>query len=151
MSGNGRTISERKRAKLTGRGKSFTFLRLPHFLLRSVEFSALSGAAIKLLLAVAAEYNGRNNGDINIVFSRLSKLGWKSHDTLNRAKDELLRTRFLECTRHGGKHRAALYAVTWEPIDECPGKQLEVRATHVAPHCWKNVNPAPESGADCSD
>jgi hypothetical protein len=134
----GKRIPEHKRAKHTGRGKEHSFLRLPHFLLDSAEFAGLSGNAIKLLLDAAKEFKGSNNGNLNLAWSRLSQRGWVSQGTAHRAKHELLASGFLTCTRHGGRNRCSLYAITWEPIDRCEAVQLEVAAQHVASHCWRN-------------
>ncbi|WP_223620589.1 hypothetical protein [Lysobacter sp. ESA13C] len=137
MNERGNRIPERKRAKLTGRGKGHSILRLPHFLLDSAEFSRLSGNAIKLLLDAATEFKGSNNGNLNLAWSRLSQRGWVSQGTAHRAKHELLSSGFLACTRHGGKNRCSLYAITWEPIDRCQAVQLEVAAQQVASHLWR--------------
>lgn len=151
----GKRIPERKRWKHTGRGKGHSFLRLPHFLLDSAEFSELSGSAVKLLLHVAVLYKGANNGNLELVWSSLKLRGWRSKATIQKARDELLAAGWLLCTRHGGKNRCSLYAITWEPIDECPDKGLEVPAQKVAAHLWRKQNrcprnwdtAAPETGA----
>ena len=137
---SGKRISERKRAKHTGRGRENSFLRLPHFLLESDEFAELSTTATKLLLEVARLYRGANNGDLELVWSGLKKRGWRSQSTIHKAKDELLATGWLVCTRHGGQNRCSLFAITWEPIDECPGKGLEWAPQKVASHLWKKQN-----------
>lgn len=151
----GKRIPERKRWKLTGRGKSHSFLRLPHFLLESAEFAELSPSAVKLLLDVALLYKGSNNGDLEIVWSSLKVRGWRSKATIQKARDELLVDGWLRCTRHGGRNRCSLYAITWEAIDACPDKGLEVAPEKVASHLWRKQNrcprnwdtPAPETGA----
>lgn len=147
--------SKRKRVKHTGRGKDHTFLRLPHFLLGSDEFAELGTSATKLLLEVARLYKGTNNGDLEIVWSSLKLRGWRSKATIQKARDELLEACWLRCTRHGGKNRCSLYAITWEAIDDCPGKHLEVPAERVASHMWQKQKrcprnwdtPAPETGS----
>lgn len=131
-------IPEHKRWKHTGRGKDHSFLRLPHFLLDSPEFARLSGSAVKLLLDAAKEFKGANNGNLNLAWSRLAQRGWVSQGTAHRAKHELLAAGFLECTRHGGRNRCSLYAITWEPIDACDKAQLEVAPTRIASHRWRN-------------
>jgi hypothetical protein len=133
----GKRIRESKRPKITGRGKDHSFLRLPHFLLDSTEFASLSGNAVKLLLDAAKEFKGANNGNLNLAWSRLAQRGWVSQGTAHRAKHELLDAGFLECTRHGGRNRCSLYAITWEPIDACDRAQLEVKPTTVASHLWR--------------
>ncbi|MDQ8050855.1 hypothetical protein [Luteibacter sp.] len=146
----GKRIPDRKRSKLTGRGKGYSFLRLPHFVLESVEFSELSGSAVKLLLDVSMLFKGSNNGNLAIVWSSLKLRGWRSKATIQKARNELLGTGWLLCTRHGGRNRCSLYAITWEPVDECPDKGLEVPAEKVASHLWRKRNHCPnnwETGA----
>lgn len=138
MSDEGRKrIPERKRAKFTGRGRDHTFLQLRHDLLRSPEFNALSGNAVKALLFLAAQFNGRNNGDFSATRSMVLKAGWRSAATAERAIEELLEAGFVVITRHGHRRRCTLYAVTWLPIDECPGKGLERDSERVPSHAWK--------------
>jgi hypothetical protein len=137
-------IPERKRAKVTGRGKGPSFLRLTHHLLDSEEFGALSAHATKLLIELARKYKGNNNGDLSCAWSDCRKRGWRSKAALQRARDELLAACFIIVTRHGGKHVSSLYALTFEPIDACEGKGLEIGPTTTASHAWrKNKNGAP--------
>ena len=52
----------------------------------------------------------------------MKKRGWKSEETLNRAKRELLERGIIQETRKGGfPNRAGLYAVTWLDIDDYTG------------------------------
>lgn len=131
-------IPEWKRPKHTGRGAGHSFLQLRHDLLKSREFNALSGSAIKALLFLAAQYNGRNNGDLSAAKSMLLAAGWRSGATGRRAINELLDAEFAVVTRHGDRRRCTLYAVTWLPIDECPGKGLERPSERVASDAWKS-------------
>ncbi|HZW17616.1 MAG TPA: hypothetical protein VFF71_02280 [Luteimonas sp.] len=132
-----RRIPEHKRAKFTGRGKGHSFLQLRHDILRSAEFNKLSGNAVKLLLFLVAQFNGRNNGDFSMAWVDIAKAGWASEATARRARDELLEARFIRVTRHGHKRRCFLFAVTWLPVDDCDGKGLEVASERVACHWWK--------------
>src|SRR5690242_14597503 len=137
-------IPEHKRAKITGRGKQPSFLRLTHNLLNSEEFGSLSAHATKLLIELARKYNGKNNGDLSCAWSDCRKRGWTSKGALQRARDELLAAGFIVVTHHGGKHVCSLYALTFEPIDACEGKVLEIGPTTTASHAWrKNKNGAP--------
>lgn len=128
--------SEKRRARQKGRTNG-GFIILPHSVLRSVEFGRLSPKAVKLLIELAGLYNGQNNGDLSCAYSVLKDRGWRSAGTLALAIQELRDTRFLIVTRHGGKHRCSLYAITWWPVDECRGK-LEVSPENVASNVWKN-------------
>jgi hypothetical protein len=131
-----------RRRKVTGRGAA-TYLGIPHYVIRSEEFGHLSGWQLKLLIELAGKYTGHNNGDLSCAFSQLQHRGWRSTGTLWGALSGLLAAGWIMCTRHGGRHRCALYAVTWWPVDRCEGKGLEVPATQSASNAWqKNKNAA---------
>jgi len=88
------------------------------------------------MLDLYGQYKGSNNGDFAMAWSMMKKRGWRSKDTLYRARDELIDNGFVIQTRQGGKHQCSLYAITWQPIDECNGK-LDCPSTIVAPGYWK--------------
>jgi hypothetical protein len=138
-------MSNRKEAKRRlrekGRGEA-SFLRLPHYILKSQEFGNLSGNAVKLLLELCAPYKGFNNGDLSCAFSQLKDRGWKSSGTLAKAIRELRMAGFIVQSRQGGKNRCSLYAITWWNVDPCPGKALEIPSSDVPSHAWKKQIPA---------
>lgn len=136
MAINGKRIRGSKRPKFKGRS-DHTFLALRHDVLRSTEFGKLGGNAVKLLLFLSAQFNGKNNGDLSMSKKDLLAAGWASEETARRARDELLAAGFIRITRNGLSRRPHLYGVTFKPIDECPGKGLEVAAEHKACDWWK--------------
>lgn len=111
------------------------FLALPANLTGSEKFIELSAHAVKLIVDLGRQYNGRNNGDLCMTWSLMKNRGWKSQETLNKARKELVNADFIMLTRQGGMHQASLYALTWLNIDECGGK-LEVKATNAPPATW---------------
>jgi hypothetical protein len=114
-----------------------SFAAIPHVILQSGEYAALSARAVKLLLDVFGQFNGRNNGDLAAAPSMMRERGWKSNAMLSGALAELLDTGFLVQTRMGGRNRAALYAVTWLGVNDCEGK-LDARPGSGAPLLlWK--------------
>lgn len=128
----------RSRQKHKGRTESGSFTRLPHALQDSANWQQCSATGIKLLLDIARQYKGRNNGDLCAALSVLRPRGWRSSDTVGTALRELRHYGLLLLTRQGGLHRPSLYALTWHPIDDCGGK-LDVAATNVAPGDWKEA------------
>ena len=81
-------------------------------------FTALSPHACKLLLELVSQYRGDNNGDLSVVWSKLSKRGWRSRSTLWRCKAELIRAGFVYVTRIGHMPSTCeLLALTWFPLD----------------------------------
>ena len=135
-----------KRWRNKGRQQGPTFVRLPHFVLRSPQWVALSGTAIKLLLELAGQYNGRNNGDLSATYTDMKARGWASNDTLQRALRELEAGAWIVRTRQGGRHIGCnLYALSWEPVDSCDGKHQHP-VSNKASHAWKNAIGRPDSG-----
>lgn len=96
------------------------FLALPLVVIRSAKWRALSYAARALLVDVAAQYSGANNGNLCASLMVLRPLGWRSQTTVTRAVHELVRTGFLQVARYGSRHRCALYALTWRGLDVGP-------------------------------
>ncbi len=105
-------------------------------------FFTLSTRAVKLLIDIASQYRGTNNGDLCATYSVLRKRGWTSNDQIQKGLNELLDRGWLIKTRQGRRPRvASLFAITWEPIDDCGGK-LEVPATKTAPNDWRQDPPS---------
>lgn len=117
-----------------GKKKSFSgqYMQLPYAVLDSLNYRKLSPSAKQLLIDIFRQHNGRNNGDLSASFKIIQKRGWKSKSTLSRALDTLLESNLIVKTREGwfqGEHssRCALYAVTWLGINECAGKDLDLK------------------------
>jgi len=102
-----------KRKKIEGQ-----FLALPRPLLDSVAFTTLSPASVCILLAVGKQYTGGNNGRLIATPKWLSQYGFNSHDTIARARRELVEHGFLFQTVQGSRpNRASWYALTWFDLD----------------------------------
>ena len=99
----------------------------------------MHSSALKILMMIGQQYNGQNNGDLSATSSRARKWKIASDQTLAkglkdlREKNIIFLTRTPQFLNPGGK--CALYALTWNPIDECKGK-LEVNATRVPLRKW---------------
>jgi len=117
-------------------GKAHRYAATLHIVMESEDYRSLSGNASKLLNWVVYQYNGKNNGDLNCAYGFMSKCGFKSKETLNRAKKELLAKQLITETRAGRFQNpggiCSLYALTWLPIDDCNGK-IEVSPTRAPP------------------
>ena len=126
----------RKRHTATGRAERGTFAAIPHVVMDNADFRALSGTALKVLLGLLRQYRGKNNGDLSASFTQVQAWGINSRTTLAKALRELQQGRLIICTREGRFSNpgslCTLYAVTWQPIDECAGK-LEVSSTVTPP------------------
>ncbi len=98
---------------------------IPRAVIRSERYRNLNFAAKSLLVEIAVQYTGYNNGDLCATRSLLKDFGFNSQDTLTRALKELEKNELIEKTRIGGKNyftganEPNLYALTWQPIDKC--------------------------------
>lgn len=113
----------KKYANAKGRKEAGNFFMFPKAVWECENYKCLSHIARSLLLDIALQYNGKNNGDLTACFSDLVKRGWKSKTTLKKHRDELLHYGFIVCVQHGGincggKRRPNLYAVTWLQVDK---------------------------------
>lgn len=119
----------RNRVKHKGRADAGGgFGALPRIVWHSPDYCALPGRAVKLLMDLACQYNGRNNGDLTVAYSVLRERGWSSKGTLSAAVDDLLEADLIRLSRPGRftnpGAQTSLYELTWLPRDECPGKNL---------------------------
>ena len=142
-------MATRNRTKNRSAGR---FGGLPLSVWNHPDYQGLSGSAVKLLMDLACQYNGYNNGDLTTAFSVLSKRGWTSKQTVARAVKELMEADLIIRTREGVFQnpgaKCALYAIAWQSIDECKGK-IDVRPTLRPPRAFSLENnqlPRPESG-----
>jgi hypothetical protein len=114
------------------------FSALPRKVHRSADYRKLGGNATKLLNALSYQFTGKNNGDLTVAFSVMSKEhGFVSKGTLVRATKELVNARLIIETKKGGLYQGpSLYALTWIPIHPCSGK-LDVQPTSNPPrYSW---------------
>ncbi|MFT5888866.1 MAG: hypothetical protein ACI9BO_001689 [Zhongshania sp.] len=118
-------------------GTSFSggFAGVPRIVMKTSDYAGLSYKAKALLFELAFQYRGKNNGDLTVALSVLRNRGWKREATISVAIKELLAANLIIKSRDGvfenPGSRCSLYAITWQSLDECPGKRLNVRPTTV--------------------
>ncbi|AUM14884.1 hypothetical protein Kalk_08585 [Ketobacter alkanivorans] len=122
----------RNRAKTKGRGGTPPFFQLTHRLLDLPAYIQLPHTAKSLLIDMARQYNGHNNGDICVTLKVMKKRGWTSNGTMWRALQALIAADLVMQTRQGGLNKCSLYAFTWLAINECGGK-LDIAPTKGPP------------------
>ena len=122
--------------------KPFTAMR--HDVMDSEAWANTSMKGIKLIMDMTAQYRGDNNGDLSLAWKIMQPRGWKSEDTLNNAKGELLDKRWIICTRQGSRNVCSLYALTFFAIDECYKYDPDIRAGTRPRDSWKVGNSAPD-------
>jgi hypothetical protein len=109
------------------------FTGIVHSVFECPAFAALSPHACKLLLELAGQYRGYNNGNLTVAWSVVSKQGWRSRSTLWRGKPELISAGFVYVTRTGHMPRTCeLLALTWFALDVSPKFDLEALANFKA-------------------
>ena len=128
-------MSGRKAKNNTITYKGFLHLHKP--LLDSRDFISLKGNSIKLPIDIGQQFNGYNNGDLCASLSVMRKRGWNSNQQLSKALKELIDKNLIMQTKQGGLNIGPnLYAITWQPIDDCKGK-LDVKPTTLPPRSFK--------------
>ncbi|OXJ21456.1 hypothetical protein CFB82_41255 [Burkholderia sp. HI2714] len=98
------------------------FLAIPWIVLDSRAYLGLSHPAKSLLLEMARQYHGDDNGRLIATLAYLKPRGWTSYDTIQRAKQELLEAGLIYETVKGRRpNRASWYALTWQTLDRLDG------------------------------
>ena len=98
------------------------FALLPHVLVDSPAYQGLSHPARSLLIEMARQFKGTNNGQLVCSRAYLARRGWKSADVIQRAKSELIAAGFLYETFKGQRpNKASWYALTWHQLDRDQG------------------------------
>jgi hypothetical protein len=101
-----------------GKPKGGGFVALPHAVLKCQSYRALSAHGRMLLVDLALQFRGTNNGSLMMPWKLMKPRGWKSEATLHKAKNELLRANMIVETRKGKRPNvASLFALTWYPFD----------------------------------
>ncbi|WP_239512066.1 hypothetical protein [Pseudomonas frederiksbergensis] len=133
------------------RRKSPPFAMIQKRMIQSVGFRALGPWSRAVILELLAQYNGQNNGDLSATRTMAKEWGIGSAHTLQRALEELeaggwiMQSRTSVFGRQGA--RCALYALSWLPIDECPGKNLDIQWTHAPPRPMPTLLGSNSTGA----
>jgi hypothetical protein len=119
------------------------YVAFPFAVLNSVAFIGLSSHARMLLLDIAAQYRGNNNGDLCAAWKLMRPRGWKSEETLNNAKRQLLARGLIAETRKGARpNKAGLYGLTWFDMDDCKGK-LDMSPALFPLGAYRLLDPVP--------
>ena len=95
------TTRHQRRRRIKRRQTTNPFLSLPHHVLQHETFKTLSPKATKLLIDIAAQYRGNNNGDLSATLSLMRDRGWNSSDQLDKAKKELVGKDVIRVARQG--------------------------------------------------
>jgi hypothetical protein len=115
------------------------FVAIPWSALDSPAYQSLSVHAKALMVEMARQLRGDNNGALLCSRAYMAPRGWISSDMLTKAKRELLAAGFLHETVIGQRpNKASWYAVTWLGLDRISGydegaAELFRRSAYKAP------------------
>ena len=107
----------------------------------------LTPKAIKLLIDLCWQLRLKkggpiNNGDLTCAYRVLKERGWRSKDTITKARDELLYYGFIQVTRkgsmYGGCNKPILFALTFFAVNDCNGK-LDIKPTAAPTNLWRTT------------
>ena len=102
------------------------YATLEHRALDSLAFADLKPSAALLLVLLARQDNGRNNGHLQATYAWCRRYGIGSEHTLRDAIADLIAHGFIYRTRSHGANRVwATYALTDRPIPDKTGLFLE--------------------------
>lgn len=146
---NGRSPSRRRDPNRDGD----TFIALPDVVLASEAYIKLSHPAKSLLIELARQCRGHNNGQLLASMNYLRERGWNSSDVVTRAKRELLDGGFIFETVKGCRpNKASWFAITWRSLDPSPRYDAGAAAAFTrSAYCrqskMNNVKSIPSRGA----
>lgn len=134
-------MKRRRRGRATGRFEpGETFAAVPVEILRSEAYAALPDYAVRVLLAVAGQFRGQNNGNLSMSIRTAREHGIRSAWKVQAGLRLLLEVGLLELTRPGkyshGKGICALYAMTWRAINVTPNAFPPIDNERPAPNTW---------------
>lgn len=128
------------RIKTKGRKERGSFLLLPKAVITHSNYYSLTSSEVKLFIDLAAQYFGSNNGDFTAAWTIMKHKGWRSKETLFRARKGLVEKGFIVTARQGGRNRCTLFGITFQPINECDGK-LDIESSNIPLGWWKTGVP----------
>jgi hypothetical protein len=103
------------------------FAMIPSSVLESEACCALNHAAFRILVILASQFRGANNGALALTSRFAQRYGLGSNDTVYRSLGELCSCGLLVRTRRGmrSKRSFSLYALGWKPVDNLNGWPLD--------------------------
>ncbi len=120
------------------------YIPVPWGVLDSRAYQGSTVAAKALLLELARQHDGCNNGHLHLAHKWLAPRGWPSKAVVEKARGELLERGLIVQTKQGGLFiGASLYALTWLPISNHVG--LETSPSTYHPGVWQLCDLPPTS------
>ena len=116
------------------------FARLPLTVLDQPAARTLSHATFRILVLLAAQYHGSNNGELGLTRSQAAANGIGSDHTLYRALRTLGERGLIEQTYAASRvpPRPTMFALTWISVDDTSWS----RSTRTPSHSYRNWKPS---------
>lgn len=119
-------------------------LAIPRVVKRSAAYRSCSPLARSILVELADQHNGANNGRLNLSYAYLREQGFNSKDQIAKGRDELISRGLIVLTRQGGLPvriagkstfgGASWFALTWLRISNFVG--LDIVPSQYAQGAW---------------
>ena len=104
----------------------------------------LTGAELKVLIFFISEYNGFNNGILDLSYEKANDELGLSTVTFSKALKGLIEKGFIKKSVQGGKNILNRFAVTCYPVNDCRNKDgikmHNLPVSPVATNDWREYN-----------
>jgi hypothetical protein len=125
-----------KRQRATGRREErVSFAGIPRHVMLSDSFREIGPNAVRVLLWMAFQYRGGNNGYLSATRTEAKDWSIAGTDTLARAIADLKKHQMITLTRQGRFMKPGgspnLYALTWLSVDSRTGDQIDIAPTRL--------------------
>lgn len=116
------------------------FAMLPVNLVMHVSVTTLDHGSFRVLVLLAMEYRGKNNGAIGLTREQAKAGGIGGKNTLYKALRDLIERGLIEITHYASRvpPRPAMYAINWLPVDDTEYSEK----TRLASHEYRNFDPS---------
>lgn len=122
------------------RGEGVIHAQIPVEVLESEAYRAMPDYAVRVLIALASEYRGANNGDLSLPLARARRQGIRTQWKVSVGIALLEQVGLIERMRIGhisrGKGVSALFALGWRETDPSPKYDRALRCRQPAPNRW---------------
>ena len=132
------------RKKIVPEAITGQILAIPRVVKRSKAYRSCSNLARALLIELADQHNGSNNGRLQLAYDYLREQGFYSKDQIAKGRDELISRNLIVLTRQGGLPvrrdgkstfgGASWFALTWLRISNFIG--LDISSSQYELGAW---------------
>ena len=123
------------------------FVLLPRVVLESPGYRQAGHSARSMLIDIAMQYTGHNNGKLVACAKYVQPLGWNSNATVLHAVRELLASGLLIETRKGARpNKAAWFALSWLDLDQGQGLDIDPKLYRRGDY-MRPAKPVPVGGS----